>query len=168
MVGACFLEEELEGLLRAAFNLSGVKPPSVIDPLFDPFGPLASFSAKIKLSLALNLIDSYIYNDLETLRKLRNVFAHSVEVTRFDSQEVVPLTEKLEAPNRAVTAMSKQPVKATPHDQAVPERTDQERESLKAAMERTRVTLAISWIGATIYSQIEHANPVLLLRMTRF
>jgi DNA-binding MltR family transcriptional regulator len=165
LVGACFLEEALEALLRATFRVGGVKPYSVIDPLFDAFGPLASFSARIKLAFALNLIDGYIYRDLETLRKLRNIFAHSLEATRFDCREVVQLTEKLEAPNLAVEAMSKQRVEAASREHRAPDRTDRERQSGKAAMERVRVTIAISWIGATLYFRIEHPNSLLHLRM---
>lgn len=154
MVGACFLEEALEALLRAAFGVKAVKPNSAIDPLFDAFGPLASFSAKIKLAFALDLIVAYIYRDLETLRKLRNIFAHSVEATRFDSRIVVRLTEKLEAPNRAVRAIPKQHAEAAPRKNEIPARPHQEHQTEKAAMERTRVTLAISWIGATLYAQV--------------
>lgn len=130
----------------------------MINPLFDAFGPLASFSAKIKLIFALNLVDGYIYRDLETLRKLRNIFAHSVEATRFDSRKVIQLTEKLEAPNLAVKAMPKQHVDAAPRNHGLADRTHQEHQTAKAAMERARVAMAISWIGATLYAQIAMAG----------
>ncbi len=46
------------------------------DDLFDNDSPLSSFSAKIKLSYRLNLIDKNFFDTLNLIRKIRNNFAH--------------------------------------------------------------------------------------------
>jgi hypothetical protein len=45
--------------------------------LFEGYGPLAAFSAKIKAAKALGLVIGDMQHDLTILRKLRNDFAHS-------------------------------------------------------------------------------------------
>ena len=44
--------------------------------LFDGYGPLSSFAAKIDVGYALNIFDDALYADLTVIRKIRNVFAH--------------------------------------------------------------------------------------------
>ena len=72
LVSASYINDVLESLLRAKFSLNHKKPKSTIDPLFTTFGPLSTFSAKIKISYAIDLIEEWIYKDLEILRKLSN------------------------------------------------------------------------------------------------
>ena len=44
--------------------------------LFDGYGPLSSFAAKIDVAYALNIFDDALYADLTVIRKIRNAFAH--------------------------------------------------------------------------------------------
>jgi DNA-binding MltR family transcriptional regulator len=109
LVGVSFLDAQLEALLRAKFSLESPKTQAAIDPLFDVFGPLASFSAKCRVAyaLGLGLIDESTHRDLELLRKLRNRFAHTTEQAEFDAPDVVELTEKLEGADHAVRVLEK-------------------------------------------------------------
>jgi DNA-binding MltR family transcriptional regulator len=56
--------------------------------LFDGYGPLSSFSAKIDLSYALQIVPKDKYVDLVTIRKIRNQFAHSMSLVNFESPEI--------------------------------------------------------------------------------
>ncbi|MHC4455365.1 MAG: MltR family transcriptional regulator [Planctomycetota bacterium] len=105
LVSAAFLDESLEDVLCSKFSMAHKKPKSVIEPLFNTFGPLSTFSAKIKISYAMDPIKKWTYQDLEILRKLRNEFAHSIKPAVFDSPGVVRLTEKLVGADHAVTAI---------------------------------------------------------------
>ena len=44
--------------------------------LFEGYGPLSSFAAKIDVAYALNIFDGALYADLIVIRKIRNAFAH--------------------------------------------------------------------------------------------
>jgi DNA-binding MltR family transcriptional regulator len=50
----------------------------ITDKLFEDFGPLSSFSAKIDCAYALRLINEKTRQDLTCVRKIRNKFAHSM------------------------------------------------------------------------------------------
>jgi DNA-binding MltR family transcriptional regulator len=47
--------------------------------LFDGYGPLGSFSAKIDFAYALDLLSERIFDDLKTIKDIRNEFAHPEE-----------------------------------------------------------------------------------------
>ncbi|MCK5116995.1 MAG: hypothetical protein KAR44_10370 [Candidatus Aegiribacteria sp.] len=49
------------------------------DELLEGDRPLSTFSARIKLSYRLGLIDSSLFKTLEKLRTLRNICAHSID-----------------------------------------------------------------------------------------
>jgi len=76
LVAAAMLEEGLEKIFRATFE-SKRASKTLQDSLFDSNGPLATFSAKIKLAYALALISSDAHEDLEEVRRLRNEAAHT-------------------------------------------------------------------------------------------
>lgn len=46
--------------------------------LFSGYGPLSSFSSKILLAYRLGLISNYEFKALQTIRKIRNEFAHNL------------------------------------------------------------------------------------------
>jgi hypothetical protein len=85
----------------------------VVDPLFRGFGAFATFSAKIKSCYAFNLIDEVTYNDLNTIRDIRNEFAHSYQTAVFSNQKIAEkvaslstgrvLDDDLRNPNTEIT-----------------------------------------------------------------
>ena len=56
-------------------------------------GPLASFSQRIAIAYAFDLISSAQYKDLEIIRKVRNHFAHHPLDTTFNTHDIKPLCE---------------------------------------------------------------------------
>jgi hypothetical protein len=83
LIGASFIEAGLTEVLKKKLK------PQADDPdykyLFDGSndGPLATFSAKIRMSYALRIIDEQGRRDLDTIRHLRNYFAHSINDVGF-------------------------------------------------------------------------------------
>lgn len=59
-------------------------------------GPLGTFSSKIKLSYSLGLINKVMMDDINTLRKIRNEFAHSDENISFNTQKIKDLCDNLQ------------------------------------------------------------------------
>jgi hypothetical protein len=64
--------------------------------LFGPRCPLATFSAKIDLCHALNLIDSDIRRNCDYIREIRNTFAHKIGPISFRTKEVAAVCKLLE------------------------------------------------------------------------
>ena len=58
------------------------------DRLFRNYGPLSTFSARIKIAYAFRVIGPKIRDDLESLRELRNGFAHTQHVLDFEAAEL--------------------------------------------------------------------------------
>src|SRR5262249_6706493 len=85
VVGATFLDEALRRYVCARFVVLSAKES---DALFEPDMPLGSFSAKIKIAHALGLIGTQTRRDLDQIRGVRNVFAHSQRMLTFDTQEI--------------------------------------------------------------------------------
>lgn len=68
--------------------------------LFDGAGPLSSFSAKTKVAYALGYIGKNTRAELDRIRAIRNVFAHSRLNLRFDTPEIRSECEKLKTAAR--------------------------------------------------------------------
>lgn len=74
IVGASLLENLLESIFRKAMIDHKEKE---VENIFNVYGPLGSFKAKIDLSFLLGLFPhAKIYQDLNLIRKIRNEFAH--------------------------------------------------------------------------------------------
>lgn len=58
------------------------------DDLFKPFAPLSTFSAKIKFSYSLGLIDDSEFKIIEIIRKIRNEFSHKWDNLNFQSAKI--------------------------------------------------------------------------------
>jgi hypothetical protein len=63
--------------------------------LFERDGALSTFYGNISLARALGLIDDPVKDDLDTVRRLRNAFAHSAVPITFSSEEVIREMDKL-------------------------------------------------------------------------
>lgn len=150
LISASFLEEALEALLRARFHVRHPKSKSSINPLFNGFGPLDNFSAKVSICYATDLIGEWMYRDLVIVRKLRNHFAHSVGAARFDLPKAVQLTERLKAADLAVTAITKE-ASVTKKAKKIKIAKKSQSKPTKANIERVRFVMSVSFIGALLY-----------------
>lgn len=74
----------------------------IVDPSFSLQEPLSSLWSQIKISYALGLIPDWAYSDLEILREIRNMFAHTYHNPSFTNEEVAALVRKLRGPVEAI------------------------------------------------------------------
>lgn len=79
-VAAILAGARVQSVLRQAilFNLVPLKSKED-DDLFDRSGPLATFSAQIKIGYALGLYGTKVRHDLDVIRDIRNEFAHHLD-----------------------------------------------------------------------------------------
>lgn len=73
----------------------GIKDKKISEKLFGPVGPLSSFSQRIAVGYAFNMIDKQQFHDLEAIRQIRNHFAHHPFDTAFDAAEIRKFTSHL-------------------------------------------------------------------------
>lgn len=96
LVTAAFMEQCLETMLRTLFDANKRKKKSV-EPLFEGFGPLSSFSGKISLAYSFSLIGDAIEHDLHVIRKIRNEFAHSVVTMNFAHSKISQMVSSMKS-----------------------------------------------------------------------
>jgi DNA-binding MltR family transcriptional regulator len=94
LVAAEFMDATLERLLLARFA-SGIKQrPKLIKPLFEGFGPLSTFSARINVSYAIDLLEDWMASDLDLIRRIRNELAHSLQSKTFRDPEITKMVNQ--------------------------------------------------------------------------
>jgi DNA-binding MltR family transcriptional regulator len=88
IVGAAAIDRMLEQLLESKL----VKNKAIAQEFFTgPSAPFGSFSSRIKAVYLLGLVSIKTYQDLESLRKIRNKFAHDIFDCDFNNKDVVNL-----------------------------------------------------------------------------
>lgn len=89
------LDTQLESLLKSFF----IKDNKRDEKLFNNNSPLSNFSSKISMCYYLGIISKYEYEALEIIRKIRNIFAHEIEIKKLeDSQSIRDLCKILNIP----------------------------------------------------------------------
>ena len=97
ILGATMVEDMLRRALLAKFRTLNA---GETDRLFGPDQPLGSFSAKIKLAYALGMCDRRDAQNLDSLRAIRNTFAHDQKPLTFKTAEVHEICHHLHLPPR--------------------------------------------------------------------
>lgn len=90
LISSSYLEDRLGELIRR-FLVEGSDGKALIDDFNGPFG---TFSARIKGSHALGIIADAERDRLDTIRRIRNEFAHSLSAS-FAQQRIGSLTRNL-------------------------------------------------------------------------
>jgi len=94
IVGAAYLNNDLDALLRARFCHQAPSPKKDLDWLLDgPLAPLRSFGVRIRLARALGLITPIQSKSLDAIRSIRNKFAHSEGIIDIPAADVEALWE---------------------------------------------------------------------------
>jgi hypothetical protein len=78
----------LTGHYQCLLYVSLVSKGNIEEDLFKSNGPLSSFSFRIKMAYYLGKISHSVRRDLDTIRSIRNDFAHHPEYLDFDVQKV--------------------------------------------------------------------------------
>jgi hypothetical protein len=96
ILASSFIEEALGKNIR----LKLVDAPEV-SRLFEGYAPLATFAAKIDMSLALGLIPTHTHEDLRTIKRLRNIFAHKPDAVNFETSQIKDICERFHSVKRS-------------------------------------------------------------------
>lgn len=102
LVSASLLEEMLEEIL-CGFMLDIKEQRTLFDA---PNAPLSTLSAKSLLTRSLGLITALEFKDIDTVRKIRNNFAHSV-LCSFDDDKIIGLSNNLRVGMTILDALPK-------------------------------------------------------------
>jgi DNA-binding MltR family transcriptional regulator len=84
ILGAALMDEALEELLRSVCRQTPSDIKANVDPLFQGYAPLATFSARIQVAFALGILPRGLRDKIEIIRRLRNDFAHEWGPIDFD------------------------------------------------------------------------------------
>jgi hypothetical protein len=93
----CMLQETIE--LHLAKTISNEDREN----LFAADGIISTFSAKIRVAYAFNIIDSNLMAELDKIREIRNVFAHALTAVRFKDPAIQIACSLLEIPNENIS-----------------------------------------------------------------
>lgn len=90
VVWPAIVENRLTDAIRASLR----PDKKVADEMFSPSGALGAFGQKIRLGYMLGLYESDLRDDLTQLSKIRNAFAHRVDITSFEES---PVKDRMDA-----------------------------------------------------------------------
>lgn len=93
IVAGAYLDDLLGRLLEKYIINNKTSFSELIDPN-NPFAPLGAFASRINMSYGLGLIPNNIKNGLIKIKKIRNEFAHNINLN-FDSKEVTKICNSL-------------------------------------------------------------------------
>ena len=94
LIATSYLDYALASLLKRYFIET-----SIVSKLLDPpSGALSTFASRSDLAYSLGLIPKGLYQNLQTIGKIRNTFAHSYLSTRIDDSEIAKLVDTLIPP----------------------------------------------------------------------
>lgn len=104
ILGQALLENELDHLLRAHFAR---RDDEMWATLTDEIGPLATFNSKIIASRAFGICNDVIGDCLDTIRKIRNAFAHSKKPLDFSNELIIKELKTISLPTGKRTKLYK-------------------------------------------------------------
>jgi hypothetical protein len=111
LVGLAYLEELLARLIRAKMLDDGITKK-----LFEYPSALNTAHARLDLAHALGWIGPETYKDLDTVRKIRNKFAHAHQARNFQDKDIAQLCGNLLTPHACRIGLKPARVKK-PRDQ---------------------------------------------------
>jgi DNA-binding MltR family transcriptional regulator len=94
------IEHHLEQMLRAKFKR---KNDATWARLTNDGAPLGTFSNKLIAGLAFGLYDESSFRNLNKIREIRNVFAHSKRLITFEEPTIVQALKGLSLPTKTTT-----------------------------------------------------------------
>jgi hypothetical protein len=105
VTAAAILDQALERAIKTKMpTLSG----NLAKKIFEDFGALSSFSAKIDVAHALDITSELIHVELGKIRRMRNMFSHSEKMLSLDVEPVRTLFYQLTRPPGASGSYAEQ------------------------------------------------------------
>jgi len=78
------VDNRLTSILKAIM----LPDEKLLNELFQPSGALGNFKTKISLVYLLGIVNKEMYQDLSAINKIRNYFAHRLEIKRLDQHPI--------------------------------------------------------------------------------
>lgn len=100
IVSAAYIETHLTDLIRERMN--GLTP-EISNRMFGDFGYLNEFARKLDLAFALQILPAMLFEDARLIGRIRNKFAHRLEVDSFEHEKVRDIVDKLKTGSHGVT-----------------------------------------------------------------
>ena len=99
LLTAAILDQELRKVILKKMRprLSNKKQ----ERIFEGFGPLSEFAAKIEIAYALDQINDDIYDKIRIIKDIRDKFAHLPKECTFWSSEIAALIAKFQFTGKA-------------------------------------------------------------------
>jgi len=115
ILGASLVELELERMIREKFRR---QDNEVWATLTSDGSPLDTFSKKISMGYAFGLYDDVLKDALDTIRAIRNAFAHSKRLINFDHELILQELGRLVLPpnKRSLLYKRLKPIKIGSHN----------------------------------------------------
>ena len=104
ILGAALVEHELEQMLRPRFRR---QDDATWKELTSDNGPLGTFYMKITAGYAFGIYDDTIKDGLNTVRAIRNVFAHTKKLLNFSDELIVNELKKVTLPKQKRSVLYK-------------------------------------------------------------
>lgn len=95
IVGVALLDAKLEQAFRTVM-LDGLSENELKDLFEGPTAPLGSYAGKVRVAHALGIIGDKSFADLKKLGAIRNRFAHQLDITSFEDEDVPQLCDQLQ------------------------------------------------------------------------
>ncbi|SRR5713226_3260197 len=96
IVAAAILEDHLTIVIKSRLLHKSIKKgKNPIEDMFRGGGPLGDFSNKIDLAYLLGCISAAAAEELHSIRRIRNAFAHQMQTSDFENDKVAALCAKL-------------------------------------------------------------------------
>lgn len=92
---ALFASSYIDYLLEKILRIKMIGNKKHLDSLFTFNGALGTFSSRIAICYSMGIIPKSYYEEINTLRKIRNIFGHSPEKLDFESEKIESLIKKL-------------------------------------------------------------------------
>jgi hypothetical protein len=97
IVAGAFVDEHLTHAIKARLASND----GIIKEMFRSSGPLGSFSSRIHLGFLLHLYSEPAWKELDTIKKIRNEFAHRLDTRSFAVERVRDLANNLKLSDTA-------------------------------------------------------------------
>lgn len=81
IIAASILEEHITSQIKARW----CNAPTTVKRMLQPEGPLGSFGPKIDLIFLMGVVSAQAHQDMVLIKKIRNRFAHHLDVEDFES-----------------------------------------------------------------------------------
>lgn len=125
--------------------------------LFEANGPFATFSSKINAAFCAGWLDADVYHDLQTIRKIRNEFAHQAQGLSMESSRIKQFIGTFQVPHREFYDWGKLQCAATADGTGIVFYTDSApNDDIGEALEVSAITfrMAASWIVAYLVANL--------------